>query len=76
MPLRALQGDAGVTERAGQRPKRDRSMRICIGIEAAKVIPWATGIDESGRIVPDCPVERDPRSNDGPVACPLLVPLS
>lgn len=40
-------------------------MRICIGIDAAKVVHWATGIDESGRIVLDRAVENDPKSIDG-----------
>ncbi|WP_297970354.1 IS110 family transposase, partial [uncultured Amaricoccus sp.] len=43
-------------------------MRICIGIDAAKVIHWAVGIDEGGRVVLDRAVENDAQAIDALVA--------
>jgi hypothetical protein len=39
-------------------------MRICIGIDAAKVTHWAVGIDEGGRVVLDRPGENDAQAID------------
>jgi transposase len=43
-------------------------MRICIGIDAAKVTHWAVGIDEGGRVVLDRAVENDAQAIDALVA--------
>jgi hypothetical protein len=43
-------------------------MRICIGIDAAKVTHWAVGIDEGGRVVLDRAGENDAQAIDAQVA--------
>jgi transposase len=43
-------------------------MRICIGIDAAKLTHWAVGIDEGGRVVLDRAVENDAQAIDALVA--------
>jgi transposase len=43
-------------------------MRICIGIDVAKVTHWAVGIDEGGRVVLDRAVENDAQAIDTLVA--------
>jgi len=40
-------------------------MAICIGIDAAKVVHWAVGIDDGGRVVLDRAVENNPAAIDG-----------
>lgn len=39
-------------------------MAICIGIDAAKVVHWAVGIDDGGRVVLDRAVEINPAAID------------
>jgi transposase len=43
-------------------------MRICVGIDAAKVVHWACAIDEGGRVVLDRAVENNPDGVDALVA--------
>lgn len=43
-------------------------MRICVGIDVAKLVHWATAIDEGGRIALDRAVENNPAAIDGFVA--------
>lgn len=62
MPLMALQGDAGATGYATSRQERGREMAICIGIDAAKLVHWAVGMDDGGRVVLDRAVENNPAS--------------
>jgi transposase len=44
------------------------TMRICVGIDAAKQTHWACAVDEGGRIVLDRAVENDPEAIDDFVA--------
>jgi len=39
-------------------------MAICIGIDAAKLVHWAVGIDDGGRVVLDRAVENNPAAID------------
>ena len=39
-------------------------MKICVGIDAAKVTHWAVVVDAEGRVVLDRPVENDPGAID------------
>lgn len=39
-------------------------MRICVGIDAAKVTHWAVAVDAGGRVVLDREVENDPDAID------------
>ena len=43
-------------------------MRICVGIDAAKVTHWAVAVDAEGRVVLDRAVENDPDAIDSLVA--------
>jgi hypothetical protein len=43
-------------------------MKICVGIDAAKVTHWAVAVDGEGRVVLDRAVENDPEAIDGFVA--------
>ena len=43
-------------------------MKICVGIDAAKVTHWAVAIDGAGRVVLDRAVENNPDAIDGLVA--------
>ena len=40
-------------------------MRICVGIDAAKVTHWAVAVDAEGRVVLDRAVENDPDAIGG-----------
>ena len=39
-------------------------MAICIGIDAAKAVHWAVGIDDGGRVILDRAVENNPAAID------------
>jgi len=43
-------------------------MTVCIGIDAAKAVHWAVGIDEGGRVVLDRAVENNPEAIDTLIA--------
>ncbi len=64
MPSMALQGDAGVTGNAGSWQERGGEMATGIGVDAAKPVHRAVGIDDGGRVVLDRAVEKNPAAID------------
>lgn len=40
-------------------------MTICVGVDAAKLVHWAVGIDDGGRVVLDRAVQNNPAAIDG-----------